>query len=70
MGVANGAAAVSHNLTSPARNWEQIWATGRFGRNSRYRSANIPVRLELANAADADKNVRAPVALLRARQKP
>ena len=27
---------------------------------------DIPVRLELANAADADKNVRAPVALLRA----
>src|ERR1035441_4735136 len=41
-----------------------------LGRNSRYRSADIPVRLELANAADADKNVRAPVALLRARQKP
>jgi hypothetical protein len=31
---------------------------------------DIPVRLGLANAADADKNVRAPVALLRARQKP
>jgi hypothetical protein len=40
------------------------------GRNSRYRSADIPVRVGLANAADADKNVRAPVALLRARQKP
>jgi len=34
------------------------------GRNSRYRSADILVRLELANAAEADKNVRAPIALL------
>ena len=31
---------------------------------------DLGVRLGLANAPDADKNVRAPVALLRARQKP
>ena len=34
------------------------------GRNSCYRSADILVRLGLANAAEADKNVRAPFAFL------
>ena len=33
-------------------------------RNSCYRSADILVRLGLANAAEADKNVRAPFAFL------
>ncbi|MCX6889930.1 MAG: hypothetical protein NTX51_00150 [Verrucomicrobia bacterium] len=35
-----------------------------LGRNSCYRSADILVRLGLANAAEADKNVRAPFAFL------
>ncbi|MCX6889920.1 MAG: hypothetical protein NTX51_00095, partial [Verrucomicrobia bacterium] len=34
------------------------------GRNSCYRSADILVRLGLANAVEADKNVRAPFAFL------
>ena len=34
------------------------------GRNSRYRSADILVRMELANVVEADRNVRAPIALL------
>src|ERR1039458_5169283 len=39
-----------------------IWpATTRKRRNSRYRSADILVRLGLANVVGADKNVRAPV---------
>jgi len=36
----------------------------RTGRNSCYRSADILVRLGLANAAEADKNVRALFAFL------
>ena len=38
-----------------------VKVTIQVGRNSRYRSADIPARWELANAADADKNARAPV---------
>jgi len=40
------------------------------GRNARYRSADIPVRLELPSAVEADKNVRAPVGFLHSRRKP
>jgi hypothetical protein len=40
------------------------------GRNSRYRNADILVRLELANTVEADKNVRAPVVFLHSRRKP
>jgi len=39
---------------------EDLKAAGAAGRNSRYRNVDILVRLELANAVEADKNVRAP----------
>jgi hypothetical protein len=44
--------------------------TNQGGRNSRYRSADILVRLGLANVVEADKNVRAPVVFLHSRRKP
>jgi len=61
-------AQILHRLCPPRHHPQAALATidapQCIGRNSRYRSADILVRLELANAAEADKNVRAPIALL------